>query len=227
MASQQSIQTAKESESPSTIRLVLDILKHPLVLLVIGATITSLLVPYLNAKVNRNEILQAARLKKAIEIGEHNTEFNSKFNTLKTMLESFHRRSVRLQLKPSEFRETKSKFLDEFSRRYLDLDEKAWWWYPALEREASVLHLTSKSELQALDTELNEYGDNLNKSFGILRPLWQALTSYEYNPDDKEYTNKVDKIIEAVNDPNNGLSPLFQSRNILIEKIAGHFTSAQ
>src|SRR5215207_1758689 len=107
MASQQNIQTAKESESPS-IKEVSAILKHPLVLLVIGATITSLLVPYLNAKVNRNEILQEARLKKAIEIGEHNTEFNSKFNTLKTMLESFHRRSVSLQLKPSEFKEAQS-----------------------------------------------------------------------------------------------------------------------
>jgi len=226
MASQQNIQTAKESESPSTIKQVLGILRHPLVLLVIGATITSLLVPYLNAKVNRNEILQEARLKKAIEIGEHNTEFNSKFNTLKTMLESFHKRSVRLQLKPAEFREAKSKFLDEFSKRYLDLDEKAWWWYPALEREASVLRLTSRSELQTLDTELKEYGDNLNKSFGALRPLWQALTSYDYDPTDKEYMNKVDKIIADVNDPNNGLPPLFQARNILIERIAGHFTSA-
>src|SRR5262245_5982218 len=227
MASQQNIQTAKESESPSTIKQALDILKHPLVLLVIGATITSLIVPYLNAKVNRNEILQAARLKKAIEIGEHNTEFNSKFNTLKTMLELFHRRSVRARLNPSEFREAKSKFLDEFTRRYLDLDEKAWWWYPALEREASVMRLSSRSELQSLDTELPEYGDNLNKSFAILRPLWQALTAYDYDPNDKECTNKVDKIIADVNDPNNGLPPLFQSRNILIERIAGHFSSAQ
>ena len=225
MASQQNIQTAKESESAS-IKQVLEILKHPLALLVIGATITSLLVPYLNAKVNRNEILQEARLKKAIEIGEHNTEFNSKFNTLKTILESFHRRSVRLQLKPSEFREAQSKFLDEFSRRYLDLDEKAWWWYPALQREASVLRLTSRSELQTLDTELKEYGDNLNKSFDILRPLWQALTSSDYNPNDKEYTDKVDKIIKDVNDEKTGLPALFQARNILIERIAGHFTSA-
>jgi uncharacterized membrane-anchored protein YhcB (DUF1043 family) len=225
MASQENIQTTKESESPSTTKQVLDILKHPLILLVIGATITSLLVPYLNAKVNRNEILQAARLKKAIEIGEHNTEFNSKFNTLKTMLESFHKRSVSLQLKPAEFKVAQSKFLDEFSRRYLDLDEKAWWWYPALEREASILGLTSRSELQTLDTELQEYGDNLNKSFNILRPLWRKLTSYDYNPNDKEYANEVDQIILNVNDPKNGLPPLFQARNILIERIAGHFTS--
>src|SRR6185436_1505816 len=46
----------------------LEILRHPLVLLIIGATITSLLFPYLNSRVNRNELLQEAKLKKASEI---------------------------------------------------------------------------------------------------------------------------------------------------------------
>ena len=69
---------------------LLEILRHPLALLIIGATITSLLVPYLNSRVNRNELLQEAKLKKASEIREHVIEFNSELNALETMLELFH-----------------------------------------------------------------------------------------------------------------------------------------
>lgn len=218
---------ATVGERPVTkdpLRLLVEILKHPFVLLVIGATVTSLLVPYLNSKVTRNQLSQEARLKKAIEIGDHNMEFNSKFNALKTMLESFHRRSVRLKLEAPEFREAHSRFVDDFSKRYLDLDEKAWWWYPALEREASVLRLISTSELQQMDSELADYGNNLNQSFNLLRPLWQELTSHNYNPGDK---NSIDKVEGIITDVKKDLPSTFEARNKLIERIAGHFSTPQ
>jgi len=217
---------SNETKPPSAqkIRLLVEIPKHPFVLLVVGAIITSLLVPYLNSKVTRSQLLQEAKLKKAIEIGDHNMEFNSKFNALKTMLESFHNRSVRLQLPPSEFRATHSRFVDDFYRRYVELDEKAWWWYPALEREASVLHLLSDTERQTLSTECKIYHDNLIASFEVLKPLWVALTSHDYNPTDKDSDKKVEEIIKGVN---KDLPPLFQERDMAIEKIAKHFVSAQ
>lgn len=201
-----------------------EVLRHPFILFVIGATTTSLLIPYLNAKVNHNQLLQEARLKKAVEIADRNTEFNSKFNTLKTLLESFHNRSVRLQLSPAEFSVAHSKFIDDFNRRYLELDERTWWWYSAIEREAAVLQLISPTELQALDAEFKEYAKNLNDSFNILRPLWQALTSREYKPDDKRSTDKVDAIIADVN---RQIGVLFEARNTLVQRIARHFGAPQ
>jgi heme exporter protein D len=103
MATQKNTETARnkqaeEGDSPSgqkSLRELLEILRHPFVLLIIGATMTSLIVPYLNSKINRNQLLQEARLKKAVEIREHNTEFSSKLNALKTMLETFHNMNVR------------------------------------------------------------------------------------------------------------------------------------
>jgi hypothetical protein len=209
------------------LRQLIAALKHPFVLLVIGAITTSLLVPYLNSKVNRNQLLREARLKKAIEIGDQNTEFNSKLNALKTMLESFHRQNVRLQLQPVELREAKLRFRDDFTKRYLELDEKAWWWYSDLQREASVMGLTSTDELRTLGSNLGKYADNVNKSFDTLRPLWQALTSHDYDPNDQASRDKVEKIIAEVNDAQNGLPSLFQARNVLIDGIAGYFASLQ
>ena len=209
------------SSSKSTVKQVAEVLRHPFVLFLIGVVTTSLLVPYLNSKINGNQLLQEARLKKAIEIGNHNTQFNSKFNALKTMLESFHNQNVRLRLEPAEFRQAQLKFRDDFTRRYLDLDEVAWWWHPDLEREASVMSLIPTDELQALDVDSKEYGNNVNKSFTILRPLWQELTSRDYNPNEVKSTDKINKIVTETQ----ALSPLFDERRILIERITKHFTS--
>ena len=209
------------SSSKSTVKQVAEVLRHPFVLFLIGVVTTSLLVPYLNSKINRNQLLQEARLKKAIEIGNHNTQFNSKFNALKTMLESFHNQNVRLRLEPAELRQAQLKFRDDFTRRYLDLDEVAWWWHPDLEREAFVMSLIPTDELQALDVDSKEYGNNVNKSFTILRPLWQELTSRDYNPNDVKSTDKINKIVTETQT----LGPLFDERRILIERITKHFTS--
>jgi len=202
----------------------LEILRHPLVLLIIGATITSLLFPYLNSRVNRNELLQEAKLKKASEIRGHVIEFNSELNALETMLELFHNMNVRLQLKPAEFRQAQLRFVDDFSKRYLDFDEKAWWWYSGLEGELSSLRQTSSGELQTLDNEFVEYGENVGKSKEVLKPLWVALTSADYSPNDLESRKKVDEIIAKVQKE---LPPLHQARNILAERMAGHFTLAR
>jgi len=207
--------------SKSALRQVAEVLRHPFVLFLIGAVTTSLLVPSLNSKINRNQLLQEARLKKAMEIGNHNTQFNSKFNTLKTMLESFHNQNLRLRLEPAELREAQLKFRNDFTKRYLELDEVAWWWHPDLEREASVLGLIPTDELQALDVDVREYGSNMNKSFNILRPLWQALTSRDYNPNDVKSTDKIKQIVSDTQ----ALGPLFDERGILIGRITKHFTS--
>lgn len=215
--------TSEPAAVRSRRKQIAEVLRHPFVLLAIGAVTTSLLVPYLNSKINRSQLLREARLNRAIEIGKRNTEFNSKFNALKTMLESFHNQNVRLVLQPSELRAAQLKFRDDFSKRYLELDETAWWWYSDLEKEASVLDLIPPNELQALDIDLEKYGDNLHRHFEVLKPLWQVLTSQDYNPNDQTSRDKVEQIIKDVNKG----GPLFQDRSDLIERITRHFTSIQ
>ncbi len=217
---------AAESNPPSrkVLKQLAEVLNHPFVLLVIGAITTSLLVPYLNSKMNRSQLLREARLRRAIEIGTHNTEFNSKLNALKTMLESFHRQNVRLQLQPAELRAAQLRFRDDFTKRYLELDEKAWWWYSDLQREAAILGLTSTRDPETLRDALEKYARNANQSVSTLRPLWQALTSQDYNPNDQASRDRVERIIT---DANNGLPSLFQERTHLIEEVTRYFTSLQ
>ncbi|HEX8000184.1 MAG TPA: hypothetical protein VF528_17480 [Pyrinomonadaceae bacterium] len=211
---------AKSSNS-RVVRHLARTLKHPLFLLIIGATITSLLVPYLNSKVNRNRMLQEARQKKALEIVNRNTEFNIKLNALKTMMESFHNQNVRLQLQPSELREAQLKFRDDFNKRYLELDESAWWWHSNIARESSILALIPTDALPVLDSELKEYAANVSRSVGSLRPFWQKLTSSDYNPNDEKSREEVKKILADAGKE----GYLFGERNSIIEKITRHYTS--
>jgi hypothetical protein len=211
---------SKRHTAVNPLKNVTEALKHPLFLLIVGALMTSLLIPYLNDQFSRNRVRQETSLKKVLEIGLHNTEFNSELNTLKTMMQSFHNQNVRLQLQPDELREAQKNFRKDFNTRYLALDEKAWYWYWDLGREAEVLNLISPNELKMLDADLNEYGANVTKSVEAMRPLWRALTSHDYNPNDKEYRAKFDKMLDDVNVE---LSPLFEIRKRLVESISKHF----
>jgi hypothetical protein len=210
----------KQYTSVNPLKNLTEALKHPLFLLIVGALITSLLIPYLNDQFNRTRVRQETSLRKVLEIGLHNTEFNSELNTLKTMMQSFHSQNVRLQLQPDELKEAQRNFRDDFNARYLALDEKAWYWYWDLGREAEVLNLISPNKLQMLDADLNKYGANVTKSIEAMRPLWRALTSHDYNPNDKEYREKFDKMLNEVNVE---LSPLFETRKALVESISKHF----
>lgn len=199
-------------------------LKHPFAILMSGALITYLLVPYLNAEINYKQLLRETKLKKAIEIGDHNREFNSTFNGLLTMLSQFHNDTARLRLNPSELRAAKLNFRNDFERKYLDFDEKAWWWYTDLEREASVLDLVPSSELTQLKSETREYGQNVVKTKNILQVLWETMIADDYDPNNEESKKKVDDIIVGLRNQQGGLPALSRERNELIKKITKHFT---
>ena len=75
----------------------LHILRHPLFLLVVGSVIGSFLIPWISQKTDRNRVLREARLKKAVEIVNHNTETISQLNAMVTRLGIFHKDNIRLK----------------------------------------------------------------------------------------------------------------------------------
>jgi len=67
-------------------RIVKEFTTNNLVLLLVGGALTSLVVPYVNSK----RLTEETKLKKAMEIVSHKTEFNSQLNTLQTALTTFY-----------------------------------------------------------------------------------------------------------------------------------------
>src|SRR5207237_8393640 len=58
------------------IRVVLAGLGHPLSLLILGSLLTYIIAPMVVYKINQRALRDEARQKKALEVWQHNTEFN-------------------------------------------------------------------------------------------------------------------------------------------------------
>ncbi|MDQ1612451.1 MAG: hypothetical protein QOG00_2382 [Pyrinomonadaceae bacterium] len=206
------------------VRVIIDGMGHPLVLLIIGSLLTYIVAPMLIDTINEKKLKQEARQQQALGIWKHNTEFNSKLNALKTMLESYHNQNVRFQLGADDLAEAQKEFRREFTRRYLELDEIAWWWYRDLERELIDLKIVPENQVARLDADLNLYGENVNKSVALLRPIWQALTSREYQPADEKTQTRF---TELRNKADAELPRLFNERSDIIRDVTGVITASR
>lgn len=211
----------KAGREGDPVRVVVQSLGHPLMLLLIGSLLTYIVAPIVVDGINARKMRQEAKQKKAQEIWARNTEFNSKLNTLKTMLESYHNQNVRFRLPPAELAEAQKEFRREFSKRYLELDETAWWWYRDLQREASNLNLAPADQIGPLNQELDKYGRNVTDSVLLLRPLWVTITSHEYHPDEEKTKNEFKNYADQAKA---GLEPLFHGRSDIIRNVTGIIT---
>jgi hypothetical protein len=199
-------------------------LGHPLTLLILGSLLTYIIAPIIIDGVNRRKLRDEAKQEKVREIWRHNTEFNIKLNALKTMLESYHNQNARLQLAPADLLEAQKEFRREFTKRYLELDEMAWWWYPTLQREMDTLGLAPRHQLPRLNADLDKYGANVNESIGLLKPLWQMLTSHDYHPNEDKTKADFERLTKDAADK---LPDLFNKRSELITDVAEIITSDQ
>jgi hypothetical protein len=206
------------------IRVVVDSLGHPLALLLLGSLLTYIIAPVVIDGINQRKLRQEARQEKAQEVWRHNTEFNIKLNALKTMLESYHNQNARLQLSPADLLEAQKEFRRDFTKRYLELDEMAFWWYSDLEREVNTLDFAPKDKLPKLNADLTSYGQNVNDSIALLKPLWKMLTSHDYHPNEDQTKADFERLTK---DADAKLPGLFHRRSELITDVAGIITSDQ
>jgi hypothetical protein len=199
-----------------SLRPVVNFCQHPLALLFLGGLLTYIIAPMIVNGINERKLIQETKQTRALEIWNHDTQFSSKLNALKTMLESYHSQNVRLQLEPEDQKEAQKEFRRNFNQRYLELDEMAWWWYRSVQIEARDSRLVPASELPRLNADLNEYGNNVNKSIGALRPLWRALTSHDYRPNEEKSRAEFEALQKNAEDQ---LPDLFNERARIIDEV--------
>src|SRR5882724_3102119 len=92
------------------LRIVIDSLGHPVTMLILGGLLTYIIAPIIVNNINESKLIQERKQAKAVEIWNHDTDFNIKLNALKTMLESYHNQNVRLQLSPEDLKEAQKEF---------------------------------------------------------------------------------------------------------------------
>ncbi len=190
--------------------------QHPLLVLLIGSVLSSLLIPSISSRSSEAQLLQETRLKKALEVGVHNREFDSKLNALITLMKTFHNQNIRMKPNPAELRESQNAFRKEYTDRYLALDEMAWWWYGDIQREARLLRLTSDDDYKLLDETIKEYGNSTAASVGAVAPIWRFLSSSEYQLDGASQT----RFLQMEQDMDREIGKQHSARGMLVQKIA-------
>lgn len=162
-----------------------------MLLLIVGAILSSFIIPYVNSQSNHTKLLQETTLKKSIEIVKHNSEINRQLNTILTTIEMFHKDNVSGVSQLENYKEAQEKLRNKINGLYLEFDKYAWWWQWEIYHEAVILELTSSDELQHVDNILKEYESNIAENVKDIYSFLYACLDKEYNPKNTDITNQM------------------------------------
>jgi hypothetical protein len=186
--------------------------------LIIGAGLTSLLLPWINSRIDHNKLVREAKHKEAVEIISRNTDFDSQLNSLKTRLTTFHFGNLRDNTPEAEYRKAQKELDTQMREQYLVLDRFAWWWWPKTLQEAWILELADTKAGPMLRKDFDEYGAQVKETVRVLKQLWDATVSPAYKPDSSDYE-------KLLNDTEDNINDLTEERKRIINRIVQHFSS--
>jgi hypothetical protein len=167
--------------------LIAEAMRHPLILLMLGSILTSIIIPWLNARSARVEQVQLARADKAKEILKSVSADNARVNLMRAAFDTFEKEgglvaSIQLEERRTELRKRVYDGYNEF-------ESTAWWWYWEIAREAEIFGWLSSGDLERLKKFCVEYQQNLEAvSKSIQRPWRRYLSEIKENASDKKLT---------------------------------------
>ncbi len=207
-----------QERAESWLRVLATALLVPLIIVILS----NYFIPSIIEKSNKREALRAARLKKSLDVGDHNKDFTTQLHRLKTMMQMFNGLNIRRKLSEAQLRGAQDAFQKEYTNQYLALDETAWWWYGELQRDAETYDLLSPDEEKKLVELTQKYGDNVTAAVGTVGPLWSYLSSSEYSL--REDKNQFGTLESKMN---TDLTRLYDDRVQLVREISKLFAQSQ
>ena len=196
-------------------------LRHPLTLLIIGSLLGSFIIPYISSLSSKKQLLREARLKNALEILHNDSNIDSQLNVMRTRLGMFHQDNSRQKPSPTELKQRQDKLAEDINARYLEFDRTAWWWHKNLYQEAIILELTPPTGSGELLKRLDEYNKNVVDTVDALNKYWSASLSRDYK---LEESGKITQIREEMD---KNWDDLRKKRKTLVSKIVKDFTTPE
>lgn len=198
---------------------VIQVLKHPLFLLVVGSVIGSFLIPWISQKSDKSRVLREARLKKQVEIVGNNTRTISQLHSLVTTLGIFHKDNISLRPSPEKLSALQDKLREDMNRGYAEFEKTGWWWHRSLNDEAEILEIVLPNGSQKLRDHVNEYHENIRATVAAVDLFWRLCRSKEYD------FEKDGKATELQNQMYATLKQLETERVALVNNLVQDFSS--
>lgn len=164
------------------------LLGHPVTILLLGTALSYGVIPTITSRINRAKLLRENRLKIATNIIDDNMETNRRLNKIVTTLELFQKDNSGPAARFLNYRQEQKELRTTLNQRYLEFDSQAWWWYSQIYTEAQIVGIVSPQELNKIQDISTQYGNNLNRSVGVLSKEWNAFLRDTYRPTDPHNT---------------------------------------
>lgn len=161
--------------------------RHPLVVLLVGAIITSILIPILTHFVTQLNAAETARRTKAVEVLKQANLVNQRLNLIQTAIENFEHDVLPYSLSPydpEEFRSEQKELRKQIESLYADFNTSAWFVFRDLSAEASILRILPSDRVEKFNKLVDEYNMNLEATTTNLRPPWYEFLRVRRWPGD-------------------------------------------
>ena len=167
---------------------LLEISKHPLLILLIGTLLGSVLIPEINRRSTRARELEELRAKRVLAAVEANSEVDRHLNLVLTSFESFWKDTAEgtLDSRRPELRTKVYGLYEEF-------DRSAWWWFDQAWQEATILGLLEKEDAKKERAKISsEYKESLLASVKAIDPVWHMSLRQSPPPSQEEAAKALD-----------------------------------
>lgn len=146
--------------------------KHPLVVLLAGTLLGSVLIPFVNSEIDRERRLRDLRAEHSRVVLKSSLDVERKLNLLNTAFESFYKDDVVSGQTTVDSRRALRVRVYELHE---DFDRDAWWWHEQLLDEAKVVGLLDDARLSQLERAVRNYKNALLTSTELLDRYWAQL----------------------------------------------------
>lgn len=163
-----------EPEPP--VSRIWEISKHPLLLLTVGTLLGSFVIPYVNARIDRDRRRLELKSQRATTILQSAWNIDRKLNLVLTEFATFHRDRVTTGSTTSSSKEA---LRSRVYTLYEDFNRDAWWWHWQVLEEAKILGLVDDGSRAQLEQAVQRYHDALLDSTAELDKVW---TEFIRNP---------------------------------------------
>jgi len=188
---------------------------HPIVVLIVGAILTSILVPIVSYYINDSRQKEMARRAKAVEVFKLATQTERRLNLIRTALENFEKDVVRNSYTFDEYKLEQKGLKEQLRALYAEFDATAWTSYYDISAEASALKILPQEKVEMFNKLIGSYTSNLVKTTHIIDLPWYEFLQARKDMAEKPKVNWTDIKVK--------MEALRQERAAIIQQMARLF----
>ena len=180
--------------------------------LLAGAVLSYLLVPWISEKSAHKRLLQEQRVNKACDILKQGLIDDEQLNSIQTAFKIFNKEAAS---DPKSYKTAQAELKRSFAKLYFEFDQHGWWWDNDLAVQSTLLELPSGSKI-TIEELHDAYKSNLLEATRQLDLLRAQFFAQDYKPADPHNA-------EVIAATNKTMTDLATARGAITSQLANLF----